>query len=115
MQPVMDELARMMELEFITRVNEPTDRYAEMVVVPKSDKKVRIYVSAERHRLPAVEQSLSQLAGARVFSTLDANSGFWPIPLEQKSALLTTFITPFGRYCFHPLLFGMTSAPEYFQ
>ena len=26
-----------------------------------------------------------------------------------------TFITPFGRYCFRRLPFGITSAPEYFQ
>ena len=58
---------------------------------------------------------LAQLSGARVFSKLDANSGFWQIPLAPESALLTTFITPFGRYCFHRLLFGITSAPEHFQ
>ena len=29
--------------------------------------------------------------------------------------MLTTFITPFGRYCFHKLPFGITSAPELFQ
>ena len=63
----------------------------------------------------AVEQTLAQLAGARVFSKLDTNSGFWQIPLSRESALLTTFITPFGRYCFHRLPFGITSAPEHFQ
>ena len=72
-------------------------------------------VLRERHPLPAVEQSLAQLAGAVVFTTLDANSGFWQIPLDRESALLTTFITPFGRYCFHRLPFGITSAPEHFQ
>ena len=39
-------------------------------------------VHRERHSLPAVEQSLAQLAGARVFSTLDANLGFWQIQLD---------------------------------
>ena len=34
------------------------------------------------------------------------------IPLAEKSRLLTTFITPFGRYCFNKLPFGITSAPE---
>ena len=32
-----------------------------------------------------------------------------------ESALLTTFITSFGRYCFHCLPFGITSAPEHFN
>ena len=64
MQPVKDELARMMELGVITQVNEPTDWCAGMVVVPKSDKKIDICmdltylnksVCRERHHLPAVE------------------------------------------------------------
>ena len=125
MQLVKEELERMEKLGVISRVSEPTEWCAGMVVVPKGNKKVRICVDLthlnksvrrERHLLPAVEQSLAQLAGARVFSTLDANSGFWQIPLDRKSALLTTtFITPFGRYCFHRLPFGITSAPEHFQ
>ena len=124
MQPVKDELCRMEKLGVISRVKEPTEWCAAMVVMPKSNQKVRICVDLthlnksvrrERHPLPAVEQSLAQLAGACVFSTLDANSGFWQIPLDRESALLTTFITPFGRYCFHRLPFGITSAPEHFQ
>ena len=124
LQPVKEELSRMEKLGVISRVNQPTEWCAGMVVVPKGNKKVRICVDLthlnksvrrERHPLPAVEQSLAQLAGAQVFSTLDANSGFWQIPLDRDSALLTTFITPFGRYCFHRLPFGITSAPEHFQ
>ena len=95
-----------------------------MVVVPKLNNRVRICVDLtklnesvcrERHPLPAVEQTLAQIAGARVFSKLDANSGFWQIPLSADSAPLTTFITPFGRYHFNRLPFGITSAPEHFQ
>ena len=72
-------------------------------------------VQREFHPLPRVEETLTQLTGAQVLSKLDANSGFWQIPLATKSRLLTTFITPFGRYCFNVLPFGITSAPELFQ
>ena len=72
-------------------------------------------VCRERHPLPVVDQILAQLAGAKIFSKLDANSGFWQIPLSPESIPLTTFITPFGRFCFHRLPFGITSAPEHFQ
>ena len=37
------------------------------------------------------------------------------IPLAKESRPLTTFITPFGRYQFNALPFGITSAPELFQ
>ena len=42
-------------------------------------------------------------------------TGFWQIPLSPELSLLTTFITPFGRFCFRRLPFGITSAPEHFQ
>ena len=121
---VKEELERMEQLGVIARVDQPTDWCAGMVVVPKQNGKVRICVDLtklnesvrrERHPLPAVEQTLAQLAGAQVFSKLDANSGVWQIPLSAESSLLTTFITPFGRYAFNRLPFGITSAPEHFQ
>ena len=95
-----------------------------MVVVPKATGQVRICVDLTKlnesvcrkcHQLPAAEQTLAQIAGAQVFSKLDAKSGFWQIPLSEESALLTSFITPYGQYCFNRLPFGITSAPEHFQ
>ena len=95
-----------------------------MVVVPKPNGTVRICVdltklneSVQRERLilPSVEQTLAQINGAKYFSKLDANSGFWQIQLSPESSKLTTFITPFGRFTFNRLPFGITSAPEYFQ
>lgn len=50
-----------------------------------------------------------------MFTKLDATSGFWQIPLSEESRRLTTFITPFGRYAFNHLPFGISSAPEDFQ
>ena len=73
------------------------------------------YVVRERHILPAVDETLAKLAGATVFTKLDATAGFWQVPLHPASVLLTTFITPFGRYCYKRLPFGISSAPEHFQ
>ena len=102
----------------------PTEWCAGMVVVPKKNGSVRICVDLkllnssvlrEIHPLPTVDDVLAQLSGAKMFSKLDANSGFWQIPLTEESRLLTTFITPCGRYCFNKLPFGINSAPEHFQ
>ena len=62
-----------------------------------------------------MDETLAQLTGARIFSKLDANSGFWQVPLSSQSRLLITFITPMGQYCFNKLPFGISSAPELFQ
>ena len=121
---VQEELTRMESLGVTSRVNQPTQWCAGMVVVPKKSGSVRICVDFRRlnesvlretHPLPKVDNTLAQLAGATVFSKLDANSGFWQVPLNESSRELTTFITPFGRYCFNRLPFGISSAPEHFQ
>ena len=50
-----------------------------------------------------------------MFTILVANSGFWQIPLDDNPKVLTTFITPFDRYCFNRLPFRVSSEPEIFQ
>ena len=121
---VLDELNRMESLGVISKVSDPTEWCAGMVVVPKKSGDVRICVDLkalnesvmrETHPIPKVDDTLAQLSGAALFTKLDANSGFWQIPLSEESGLLTTFITPFGRYAFNKLPFGISSAPEIFQ
>ena len=109
---VLDELNRMESLGVISKVSDPTPWCAGMVVVPKKSGDVRICVDLkalnesvmrETHPIPKVDDTLAQLSGAALFTKLDANSGFWQIPLSEESRLLTTFITPFGRYAFNKL------------
>ena len=97
---VKEELSRMEQMGIISKVDEPTEWCAGMVVVPKANGKVRICVDLtklnesilrEYHPLPSVDHTLAQLAGATIFSKLDANSGFWQIGLSPESAKLTTF------------------------
>ena len=87
----------MEKLGVISKINSPTDWCAGMVVVPKSNGKVRICVDLtrlndsvcrERHPLPAVDQTLAQLAGAKIFSKLDANSGFGKYPYPESQSRL---------------------------
>ena len=72
-------------------------------------------IKRETYQLPTTDETLAKLNGSTVFTSLDAASGFWQIPLHEESTTLTTFITPFGRYCFTRLPFGINIAPEIFQ
>lgn len=90
-------------------------RNKEQVRVCVDLKHLNKAVKTERYILPTLEDIAPNLAGAKVFSTLDASCGFWQIPLDASSQKLTTFITPMGRFCFRRLPFGITSAPEIFQ
>lgn len=49
------------------------------------------------------------------FSVLDLSSAFWHMELDEKSSQLTTFMTPFGRYKFNRVPYGLNCAPEMFQ
>lgn len=121
---VKAEIQRMVDNEIVEPVSEPTEYCAPLVVVGKKDGKVRLCVDLkklnqnlvkERHWIPAADEILPKLSGMKVFSKLDASSGFWSIPLHPDSSSLTTFLTPFGRYRFRRMPFGVTVGPEVYQ
>lgn len=121
---VKEELERMEALGVIKRVDEPTDWCHPIVVVPTSNNKVRLclyltklsaQVGRQLRVMETVEDMLARTEGATVFTKLDANSGFWQVPLDEGSHHITTFITPFGRYCCLRAPFGINSLPEHFS
>ena len=46
---------------------------------------------------------------------VDANSGYWQVPLDKASQELTTFITPIGRFCCTRGPYGLSSMQEIFS
>ena len=71
-------------------------------------------VKREYYPIKTVEDVLTRLPDAKIFSTLDATREFWQILLDEDSSLLTCF-TPFGRYRFKGLQFGIKPAREVYQ
>ena len=80
-----------------------------MVTVPKSNGKIRICVDPtklnenvcrETYPLPKIDALLGEIGKSTGFTKIDANSVFWQEKLAENSQLLTTFLTPFRRYCF---------------
>lgn len=55
------------------------------------------------------------MPNANIFSKLDATSGFLQLRLDDDSSKLCTLNTPFGRYRFTRVPFGIKSAPEVIQ
>ena len=56
-----------------------------------------------------------KLKGAKVFSTIDLRSGYHHIALGKSSRAKTAFVTPFGKYKFLMVPFGLAQAPAFFQ
>ena len=65
--------------------------------------------------LPNLDDIAPKMGGATVFSTREAFSGFFQVPIHRESMQLTTFITPFGRYCFERVPMGISLDPEVFK
>ena len=108
----------------IEEIKEPTETCAPIVVFPKRNNKVIICVdltklneSVKRKNfsLPTTDHLVAKLSGSTVFTKLDCNSGFHQIPLTKESQKLTTFITPFGRFVYKRIPFGISSGPEIFH
>ncbi|XP_055604633.1 uncharacterized protein K02A2.6-like [Uranotaenia lowii] len=62
-----------------------------------------------------LDEILPDLGKAKVFSTMDTKKGFWHVVLDEPSSKLTTFWTPFGRYRWLRMPFGIAPAPEIFR
>ncbi|KAK3752443.1 hypothetical protein QZH41_003511 [Actinostola sp. cb2023] len=60
-------------------------------------------------------RTLHDLAKAKLFSKLDLKHGYWHCVLDEPSSILTTFATPFGRYKWKRLPFGLSVSSEIFQ
>lgn len=123
-EKVKTELDNMIEKKVITPEPEPTEWVSQMVAAQKKNGEIRICLDPRdlnkalqrpHHPMRTVDDVISRMANARVFSTLDAKAGFWQIHLDEASSKRTTFSTPYGRHRFLRLPFGINTAPEVFQ
>ena len=121
---VVEELKRMEKLGVIVRQEEPTEWVNSLVVVQKPTGAVRLCIDPRdinlaikrpHYHRKTIDEVASRLQGAKIFSILDAASGFWQLKLDDESSCLCTFNTPIGRYRFTRLPFGVKCAPEKFQ
>ena len=69
----------------------------------------------ERYPLPVINDVLPDLSKPKVFTKADARNGYWHVVLDEKSSKLCTFDTPYGRYRWKRLPFGICVASEIFQ
>ena len=115
----------------LKKVHQPTSWCSNMVVrektLPDGNSKIRLCLDPTqtlnkaiiipRYQIPTIEEILPRLSGKshKTFSIFDALDGFTQVKLTDESSPLTTMHTPWGRYCWLRLPYGISSAPEEFQ
>ena len=116
------KLERMERKEIIDKVDEPTDWVNFLVTAEKPTGKLRICLdpydlnkAIKRDPMRNAESIMAEMADAKFFSKLDASSGYWQRKLDEENSKILTSNTPFGRYRFKRLPFGILSASEVFQ
>ena len=97
---------------------------APTVLVRKPDRSVRYCIDYRRlndrtekcsYPLPSINTCLDALSGSTCFSTLDLNSGYWQISMEESSIPKTGFVTKYGAFEFVKMPFGLCTAPSTFE
>ena len=121
---VKAEIDKLVKLNVLEQITEPTKWVNQMAVVKKKNGDLRICIdpqplncalSREHYRLPVIDDVLPFLSKAKWFTKLDVKHAYWHVSLDAESSKLTTMITPFGRFCWKRLPFGLKVSSEIFQ
>ena len=122
---VKAELDRMVDLGVISPIDEPTDWLSQVVVVErKNTDRIHICIDPrplnkalqrEHYHLPTLDEVLPELGKAKVDTKFDLQCGYWHIPLDKPSCKVTCCQTPFGRFIWNRLPFGLKVSAKLFQ
>jgi hypothetical protein len=93
--------------DYICKVEEPTEWVSAIVLTSKINGKIRLSIDPHKlnqaimrphYQFPTLDEIKAYLSGAKFFTTLDANKGFWMLNLIEALSMLCTLKTHFGRY-----------------
>ena len=120
------ELLRLMRLGIITPVTEHTPWINSIVPATKANGEIRLCLdpkdlNEQMERNPVYSKTVAEVQAElgrtkpRWFTLLDAKCGFWMVLLTLASSYLTTFNTPWGKFRWLRLPFGLKISGDVFQ
>ena len=121
------ELERLTDIGVLMPVDEPTELpLTDLITATKETGDLRLCLDPqqlnkalkrERYPLPVIDDVhvLPDLSRAKMFTKIDASNAYWHVQQDDQSCKLTTFDTPYGRYRWKRLPFGVSVASEIFQ
>ena len=121
-EEVKDQVDKLLELGIIRPSASPWS--SSVVTVKKKEGGVRICIDyravnqltlPDPYLMPLIEEILDNLAAAKFISKIDLNKGFHQIPIRAEDIPKTAFCTPWGKFEFSVMPFGLRNGPAVFQ
>jgi hypothetical protein len=117
------EVNRLLAAGFINEVYH-LEWLANLVLVRKKNNEWRMCVdytdlnklcSKDPFDLPHKDEVIDSTAGCELLSFLDSYSSYHQISLREEDQIKTSFMTPFGAYCYMTMSFGLKNAGATYQ
>jgi hypothetical protein len=123
-QAIAKELSNLLKAGFVKEVIH-TKWVANPLLVPKKNTKV-LHMSVDYtglnkafpkdpFPLPCIDQVIDSMAGSELLSFLDACSGYHQIKMKESAQLVTSFVTPYGMYCYVMMPLDLKNARTTYQ
>ena len=121
-----DKKAHIQQILDIIAIQKAYSPWASAVVlVGKKDGSLRFCTDLRKlynqtvkdaYSLPHIDKTLNSLQGSQLFSSLDLNSGYWQVEMDEETKLLTMYtLGPLGFYKCNRMPFGLTNTSATFQ
>ena len=132
-----EEVERLVKIDVLEKVTEPTEWVNSFVIVEKVidssnahspnhviKKSIRFSIDPkdlnealerEPYYSRSIDELISMFAGAKVFTIVDMDKGYWQVVLHPESRKLTCMAFDIGRYQFKRLPMGSKVASDIFQ
>ena len=119
---ITEEVARMLRCGVIQPSSSPWS--SPIVLIKKKDggwrfcvdyRRLNDLTKKDKHPLPRIDDMLDRLSQGKYFSSVDLNSGYWQIAMDEESYEATAFTVAEGYYEFVKMPFGLTNASASFQ
>ena len=132
-----EEVERLVKIDVSEKVTEPTEWVNSFVIVEKvidssnahspnhsikkstrlciDPKDLNEALEREPYYSRTIDELISMFAGAKVFTIVDMDKGYWQVVLHPESRKLTCMAFDIGRYQFKRLPMGSKVASDIFQ